>query len=176
MSRSCMDMATSTQWSPVGFHGARITEAALMPSLRSAQNIPFYSLYNQALDYTELACDSSLLYKLLKFFESDFERKLKMHKRRVNALQGVLGELNPRHYLLVCRQLTYEIAEAYGETLDIKMAIVKEQQTTPSPHAISKINLLCAECIHNFELFLDSLRRRTARCWNSLTTIIFVRC
>ncbi|XP_014670413.1 PREDICTED: KIF1-binding protein homolog isoform X1 [Priapulus caudatus] len=99
-----------------------------------------------------------------------------MHKRRVNALRGVLGELNPRHYLLVCRQLTYEIAEAYGEMLDIKMAIVEEQQTTPSPHAVRKINLLCAKCIRNFELFLDSLGRRTARCHNSLTMIIFVRC
>ncbi|XP_014662636.1 PREDICTED: KIF1-binding protein homolog [Priapulus caudatus] len=72
-----------------------------------------------------------------------------MHKRRVNAV---------RHYLLICRQLTYEIAETYGEMLDIKMAIVEEQQTTPSPHAVRKINLLCAECIRNFELFLDSFK------------------
>ncbi|XP_014666396.1 PREDICTED: KIF1-binding protein homolog isoform X2 [Priapulus caudatus] len=81
-----------------------------------------------------------------------------MHKRRVNTLRRVLGELNPRHYLLVCRQLTYEIVEAYSETLDIKMAIVEEQQTTPSPHAVRKINLLGAECIRNFELFLDSFK------------------
>ncbi|XP_014674815.1 PREDICTED: KIF1-binding protein-like [Priapulus caudatus] len=141
-----------------------------MPSLRSAQSIPFYSLYDHALDYAELTCDSSLL----TFFELDFERKSKMHKRRVNALRGVLGELNPHHYLLVCRQLTYEIAEAYGKMLDIKMAIVEEQQTTPSPHVVRKISLLGAECIRNFELFLDSVR--TTNCRYSLTTIIFVRC
>ncbi|XP_014678369.1 PREDICTED: uncharacterized protein LOC106818159 [Priapulus caudatus] len=93
MSRSFMDMATSTQWSLVT--GARITEAALMPSLRSAQSIPFYSVYDHASDYAELACYSSLLYKLLKFFESDFERKSKMHKRRVDTPRGVFGELHP---------------------------------------------------------------------------------
>ncbi|XP_014679687.1 PREDICTED: KIF1-binding protein homolog [Priapulus caudatus] len=130
----------------------------LVAQRRLADAREFYSLYHHASDYAELARDSSLLYKLLAFFEPDFERKSKMHKRRVDALCGVLGELNPRHYLLICRQLMYEIAEAYGEMLDIKMAIVEEHQTTPSPHAVRKINSLCAECIRNFELFLDSFK------------------
>ncbi|XP_014662547.1 PREDICTED: KIF1-binding protein-like [Priapulus caudatus] len=71
------------------------------PSLADARK--FYSLYDHVLDYAELTCDSSLLYKLLTFFESDFERKSKMHKRHVDTPRGVLGELTPFHYLLVCR-------------------------------------------------------------------------
>ena len=38
----------------------------------------------------------------------------KMHKRRIDMLGALVSQLNPQYYLLVCRQLDFELAEAYS--------------------------------------------------------------
>lgn len=49
-----------------------------------------------------------------------------MHKRRIDMLNNVLGQLNPDHYLHVCRQLTFELAEALGTLRDLKRKLLDE--------------------------------------------------
>ena len=37
-----------------------------------------------------------------------------MHKRRIDLLEAVVKQLNPQYFLLVCRQLNFELAEIYS--------------------------------------------------------------
>lgn len=119
----------------------------------------FYVLDGHVTDHVEILQDMSQLYKLLAFFDEDFERRCKMHKRRVDILSEVLVELNPQHYLLVCRQLMFEIAEAYSDMVDLKIAIAEESGGPPHAHAVKKINTLINQSIKFFQSFLDSLKR-----------------
>ena len=65
----------------------------------------YYVLDGHVTDHIEIVQDMSQLFKYLAFFENDFERRCKMHKRRVDMLNDILVELNPQHYLMVCRQV-----------------------------------------------------------------------
>lgn len=119
----------------------------------------FYILDGHVTNHVEILQDMSQLYKLLAFFDEDYERRCKMHKRRVDILSEVLIELNPQHYLLVCRQLMFEIAEAYSDMVDLKIAIAEESGGPPVAHAVKKINTLINKSIKFFQSFLDSLKR-----------------
>jgi hypothetical protein len=80
-----------------------------------------------------------------------------MHKRRIDHLESVLKELNPHYYLLVCRQLWYELGETYSDILDIKLQRLQtDEQATP--HALRKVNHLAEQSITHFNNFLESLR------------------
>lgn len=122
----------------------------------------FYVLDGHVSDHVEILQDMSQLYKLLSFFDEDFDRRCKMHKRRVDILSEVLVELNPQHYLLVCRQLMFEIAEAYSDMADLKIAIVDESGGRPNPHSVKKINTLINQSIKFFQSFIDSLKDKGA--------------
>ena len=119
----------------------------------------FYVLDGHVTNYVEILQDMSQLFKLLAFFDADFERRCKMHKRRIDMLSEVLVELNPQHYLLVCRQLMYEIAETYSEMVDLKLAIAEESGEPPHAHAVKKINTLIKQSVKFFQSYLDSLKR-----------------
>ena len=122
----------------------------------------FYVLDGHVTNHVEILQDMSQLYKLLSFFDEDFERRCKMHKRRVDMLSEVLIELNPQHYLLVCRQLMFEIAESYSDMIDLKMSIAEESGGAPSMHAVKKINTLINQSIKFFQSFSDSLKHKGA--------------
>ncbi|XP_048587634.1 KIF-binding protein-like [Nematostella vectensis] len=83
-----------------------------------------------------------------------------MHKRRVDVLCAVLAELNPQHYLQICRQLMFETAEAYSEMVDLKIALAKESGVPPSVHVIKKINHLVTQSIKFFQTFIDSMKQK----------------
>ncbi|XP_019621113.1 PREDICTED: KIF1-binding protein homolog isoform X2 [Branchiostoma belcheri] len=118
----------------------------------------FYVLDGHVTDFVEITQDWSQLFRALSFFEQDFERRCKMHKRRVDMLQSLLSELNQQHYLLVCRQIMYEIAETFSEMLDLKVAIAETGDERPTIHAVKKINTLAQQSIGHYQMFLDSLR------------------
>nr|XP_039249060.1 KIF-binding protein-like [Styela clava] len=120
--------------------------------------LEFFVMDGFVTDNIELTQDMSALYKHLIFFETEKERKCKMHKRRIDLLTQVLNEINPQFFLLICRQLQFEIGEIYGAMLDLKIAIANESTQTPTHHAIKKINLLCRSSILYFTKFLDTLR------------------
>ena len=62
---------------------------------------------------------------MLIFFEPEEDRQFKMHKRRIDLLEGVYKELNPAMYKLLCRQLIFEIGETYSSMMDLKSAKLK---------------------------------------------------
>lgn len=71
----------------------------------------FYKLNGYVSDHIEVLQDTSNLYKLLSNFEPDFETKCKMHKRRIDLMEETSNSLNTQYYMMVCRQLWYEIGE-----------------------------------------------------------------
>ena len=68
-----------------------------------------YTLEEHCTDHIEICQDMSQLYKHLSYVEPDDERKCKMHKRRADLLAEILNVLSPTHYLLICRQLMFEV-------------------------------------------------------------------
>ncbi|XP_061172877.1 KIF-binding protein-like [Saccostrea echinata] len=122
----------------------------------------FYVFDGRCTDYVEIVQDHSKAFKLLAFFELNLDRQCKMHKRRIDMLLEVCNELNPQHYLLVVRQLTYELAEIYSNMLDIKYMILKEEGGQPSVHAMKKINSLAFQSIEKYKAYIDSFRENGA--------------
>ncbi len=118
----------------------------------------YYVINEHCTDYVEIVQDNSKAYKFLAFFEMDFERQCKMHKRRVDMLDTVHKELNPQHYMLVCRQLLFEMADTLSAMLDLKLAIVEEAGNAPSAHAVQKINALAAQSIQRYQDYLQTLQ------------------
>lgn len=118
----------------------------------------FYTLDSHASDAVEIMQDHSRAYKLLAFFELDMARQSRMHKRRADMLADLLKELNPRHYLLVCRQIMFELAEVYSEMADLKLSLIEMERLRPNPHYTAKINKLIQQSLDNYQAYIDSLK------------------
>jgi len=118
----------------------------------------FYIIDGKCSDHIEIVQDYSHTFKALAFFEMDFERQCKMHKRRIDMLSEVVKDLNPQHYLLVIRQLLFEMAETYSQMLDLKLAITEEESGPPSAHAVKKINTLTRQSIEKYQAYLDTVK------------------
>lgn len=116
----------------------------------------YYTLEDHASDHVCVVQDVSAAYKALIFFEEDEERQCKMYKRRIDCLEPVVKELNPTYYILVCRQMWYELAEIYSDMLEIKCDRMRE--AVPTAHALKKINNLAENSILNFNKFLESIK------------------
>ena len=139
------------------FDGAREVYLFVKRCLESAKD--FYKFDIHCPDYVAVVQDQSLAFKLLAFFEVDFERQCKMHKRRVDMLSEILKELSPQHYLMLVRQLMYEIADTYSQILDLKLAILESSgDVRPTPHHIKKINLLACQSIKYYQEYLNTLK------------------
>ncbi|XP_067129149.1 KIF-binding protein [Centruroides vittatus] len=141
----------------LNFEKARIVFHSVQNWLKVAKD--YFTLDGHTTDYVQLTQDSSRLYKLLAFFESNADRQCKMHKRRIDLLEEILQQLNPQFYLLICRQLMFELAETYSEIMDIKLSIMKNDESRQSSsHAIKKVNALIFKAVHYFEKFIDTLK------------------
>lgn len=55
-------------------------------------------------------------------------------------------ELNSQYYLMIRRQLMFELAETYNEMMDLKLTLANRQADTQSldNHTIKKFNHLCS--------------------------------
>ncbi|XP_046663562.1 KIF-binding protein [Homalodisca vitripennis] len=118
----------------------------------------YYTLDDHASDHVRIIQDYSELYRNLVFFEDDEERQCKMHKRRVDLLEGVVKELNPTYFLTTCQELWFELGETYTAMVDIKLSKLEANSDTPSAHALQKVNHLAEQAIAAYNKFLDTLR------------------
>ncbi len=50
------------------------------------------------------------------------DRQYQILKRAAELLDKPLKELNPAKYLVICRQLTYQLGEIYYDMMDVKMS------------------------------------------------------
>jgi len=138
------------------FDQARDVFKAVQAWLEAAK--VFYALDGHCSDHIEIVRDHSRLYNVIAFFEPDLERQCKMHKRRADMLSGVLKQLSRQYYLLVCRQLMFELGEIFSTMLDNKLALTEQSHSPPNEHACAKINILSGKSIENFQAYVDSLR------------------
>lgn len=117
----------------------------------------FFQLDGHVSEYVETVQDLSQLYRLMSSFARDPDDQAKMHKRRVDMLTELADLLSPQHFLLTCRQLRYEAAEAYAEMMQLKMLRLKQGQP-PEPKTIAKINKLAGQSKAEFDKFIDLCR------------------
>ncbi|XP_014916570.1 KIF-binding protein [Poecilia latipinna] len=119
----------------------------------------YFQMDGYVTDHIEILQDHSSLFRALAFFEEDLERRCKMHKRRVDMLEPICNDLNSRYYLLIRRQLMFELAETYNEMMDLKLTLANRQADNHSldGHTIKKFNHLCSASAKYFQMFLDSL-------------------
>lgn len=61
------------------------------------------------------------LYRDLIDFDSDWSRKSKMYKRRIDMLSPILEQINGNIYVEFVRQLSHEVAHCYVGMLDCKV-------------------------------------------------------
>ena len=139
------------------YHNAKVVFQFSQKCLNKAKE--FYKLDGFVTDFVEISQDVSQFYKYLAFFENDFEVRCKMHKRRIDMLNAILIELNPQHFLIISRQLSFEIGETYAEMVDLKKAIVEEDPSKLSVNRVQKINALVLKSVQYFQGFIDSYKR-----------------
>ncbi|KAM7423960.1 hypothetical protein PAMA_000357 [Pampus argenteus] len=120
----------------------------------------YFQMDGYVTDHIEILQDHSSLFRALAFFEEDLERRCKMHKRRVDMLEPICNDLNSQYYLMIRRQLMFELAETYSEMMDQKLTLANRQADSQSldNHSIKKFNHLCSASAKYFQMFLDSLR------------------
>ncbi|KAM9860706.1 KIF-binding protein [Aulostomus maculatus] len=117
----------------------------------------YFQMDGYVTDNIEILQDHSALFRALAFFEEDMERRCKMHKRRVDMLEPVCNELNTQYYLMIRRQLMFELAETYNEMMDLKLTLANRQAESLDNHTVKKFNHLCSASAKFFQMFLDSL-------------------
>ncbi|XP_061735840.1 KIF-binding protein [Nerophis ophidion] len=142
---------------PVDFTEAR--NVFLVGQNYVTQAKEYFQMDGFVTDHIEILQDHSALFRALAFFEEDVERRCKMHKRRVDMLETICIELNAQYYLMVRRQLMFELAEIYNEMMDLKLTLANRQADTQSldNHTIKKFNHLCSASAKYYQMFLDSL-------------------
>jgi len=120
----------------------------------SSQN--YYSLNERCSDYVEITRDISQLYKHLISFETDNDRACKMHRRRADLLEPLNEKLSHSHYLLVIRQILFELGEIFSDMMDLKTKRWNEEPD--NPHHAKKVNLMVSKAINYFIQFLDTMK------------------
>lgn len=122
----------------------------------------FFTLEWHASDNISVVQDHSQLFKHLIFFEPALDRKCRMYKRRADMLENLLKELNPQHYLLLMRQLYFEVGIIYSEMADCKITLVSDTEK-PTSHAVLKINKLIGQSLKHFDNFINSFQDHSGR-------------
>ena len=115
-----------------------------------------YTLNEHCTDYVEITRDISQLYKHLIKFEADTDRAAKMQRRRADLLEPLVTELAQAHYLLVIRQILFELGEIFSDLMDLKTARWSEEPN--NPHHARKVNLMVTKAIEYFVQFLDTMK------------------
>ncbi|KAK6181184.1 hypothetical protein SNE40_009099 [Patella caerulea] len=138
------------------FNDARKVFLVIQEWIQSAKG--YYKMDGHCSDYIQLVQDHSTAYKHLLFFEMDIDRQCKMHKKRIDMLLDIINVINPQHYLLVRRQLIYEVAETYSCMADLKLTKLESDPGSRSAHVVNKINQLTLHSIEQFQSYLDSLK------------------
>ena len=116
----------------------------------------FYSLEERCSDHVEISRDVSQLYKHLIAWETDNDRASKMHRRRADLLEPLLEQMSETHYLLVVRQLLFELGEIFSDLMDLKTKRWNEEPD--NPHSAKKVNLMVTKAIGYFIRFLDTMK------------------
>ncbi|VDM32217.1 unnamed protein product [Hydatigera taeniaeformis] len=130
----------------------------------------YYRLDERCTEAIQLIRAHANAYAFLSIFEMDISRKCCMQKRRVDLLENLLAQLNPRFYMLACRNIMYEGAEALTALRDLNEEKMKRTAAKASPPSSSsttdnvaeivklgrKVNGLGLRALNMYKQLLDS--------------------
>lgn len=121
----------------------------------------FFTFEEHCTDFTEINQDISALHKALVFFEPDPDRRFKIHKRRLELLEMPLKELSNSSYLLIRRQLMFELGETHESMMDAKLDQIRHSPGHLSLSSqMEKVNANVAKAVSYFKAYLDSLQNK----------------
>lgn len=117
----------------------------------------YFTLEEHCIDFTEINQDLSRMYMCLIIFESDSDRKYQMLKRAAQLLEIPFKELNPQPYLLICRQIAFELGEIYSGMVDLKLAKLQSRSVELTTHdsTSENINKLISLSQHSYKTFVS---------------------
>ena len=100
------------------------------------------------------------MYRALILFETDSDRKFQMYRRSAQLLEPIYKDLNPQPYLLICRQLTFELGEIYSAMADLKLSKFNSTPGHVDGHnaLTNNINKLISMAQFSFLSFLGTLK------------------
>lgn len=139
---------------PTNFNQARKIFLDGQKALNDA--IKYLTLDEHASSHAECIMDQSKLFRLLIKYETGVDRICKMHKRRVDLLENLLKELNPKYFLPQTRQIMFESAETFSEMVKLKLSVLEDKEASRLTPAVTKINGLIQKAILHFENFVRS--------------------
>jgi len=115
--------------------------------------LKFYVLDGYVTDHYNILADVSNLFKSLIFFETDDDRKCKMFRKRIDLLEPLAQELNPQAFVVIWKQITFELGEMYREIHDIKL---KQQEETGKKVTPKKLFELASKGILYYGAFIKA--------------------
>ncbi|KAL5103653.1 KIF-binding protein [Taenia crassiceps] len=135
-----------------------------------SEALVYYRLDERCTEAIKLIRAHASAYNSLATFEADLARKCCMQKRRVDLLEDLLGQLNPRYYMLTCRTIMSECAEALTALRDLNEEKMKRAAVRPSPPSsssttdtvtdlpklVKKVNGLGLRALDMYKRLLDS--------------------
>ena len=102
------------------FDEARAVFLPLQKWMNTAKE--YYVMDGFAGDHIDIMTDYSNAWKHLAFFEPCLERQIKMQRRRIIVLEGLLNELNPKAYYDVFHICLRDLAEIYEKVYKLKVS------------------------------------------------------
>ena len=97
-----------------------------------------------------------------------------MNKKRTTLLCEVLKDLNPVHYIQVCRQLQFELGETFSDIADLQKDFLTSQKDV-SMAAAKKINSFINKSIIYFSQFLETFTNDKTKCFPEVIPEMYVR-
>ena len=94
-------------------------------------------------------------FKPISCFLTDF-MFFSLNRRRADLLEPLNEKLSHSHYLLVIRQILFELGEIFSDMMDLKTKRWNEEPD--NPHHAKKVNLMVSKAINYFIQFLDTMK------------------
>lgn len=113
-----------------------------------------YEQEKQVLQYIDVIQDISRTYKYLACYELNKEKRIKLHKRRIQILEDIFTKTIEPNYIYACLPIWKELAFTYSTLLDIEMENLDFVQLTEK--IPMNINYLAKNIVQNFKLYLGN--------------------
>lgn len=102
-------------------------------------------------EHVMLLQDVSKAYRHLAALSGKPDDVCKMYKRRIDSLEPVALQLNPAAFDAQCKEIWYEVAEAYRDMFDVKVAQVEQGAKKIGP---DKLQALADGSINAYQHYL----------------------
>lgn len=105
-------------------------------------------MHKRRIDMLEPVCNGKLSFVFLFNFFTSIKVIRSLRQSRAHGF-CIPTELNSQYYLMIRRQMMFELAETYEEMMNLKMTRANTQADAQAldKHSIKKINHLCSSAV-----------------------------